>query len=63
MYTNEIYTNADQPQDRQKVKEAEITGKDMLALTIAAYQVLLPFLAIMLFSYGGLILLFKIITR
>lgn len=63
MFTNEVFTNVDQPQDRQKAKEADITGKDMLALTIAAYQVLLPFLAVMLFSYGGLILLFKIITR
>ena len=63
MFSNEIYTNVDQPNDRKKVKEADITGKDMLAMTIAAYQVLLPFLAVMLFSYGGLILLFKLITR
>lgn len=63
MFINKIYTNADQPKDRDKIKEANITGKDMFALTIAAYQVLLPFLAVMFVSYGGLILLFKIIAK
>ncbi len=63
MITNKIYTDVDHTKDRRQVKEADISGKDIIALTIAAYQVLLPFLAIMLFSYGGLIFLFKIITK
>lgn len=63
MITNRIYTDVDHTKDRKQVEEANVTGKDMVALTIAAYQILFPFLAAMLFTYGGIIFLFKIITR
>lgn len=47
--------------EKKKTKEKDISGRDMLALTIAAYQVLLPFVGMMVLCYGIVVLLFKIL--
>lgn len=63
MFTDRLYTKAERREDNSDIKDMDITRKDMIALTIAAYQVLFPFLAVMFISYGGLMLLFTLIAR
>ena len=60
---SDIDREIEREKSKAKAKNSEITGRDMLALTVAAYQVLLPFLGLMLLSYGGVILLFKLLIR
>lgn len=63
MFTDRIYTKAERHEDNSDIKAMGITGKEMIAMTIAAYQVLFPFLAMMFISYGGLMLLFTLMTK
>lgn len=63
MFTDRLETKSARWEDNSDVKDMGITRKEMLAMTIAAYQVLFPFLAIMFISYGGLMLLFNLIIK
>lgn len=63
MFTDKSHTKSERWEDNSDIKAMGVTRKEMIAMTIAAYQVLFPFLAIMFISYGGLMLLFTLIAR
>ena len=60
MFTDPYSNRTETPIDKDNIDNVEVTWKDILAMIIAAYQVIFPFVAILSLSFAVIVIIFRL---
>ncbi|MSU01608.1 hypothetical protein [Tissierella pigra] len=60
MFTDPYSNRTEAPTNKNTVDDVEVSWKDILAMIIAAYQVIFPFVAILALSFAVIVIIFRL---